>query len=57
MMGGGSANTSGPFLTCPNCQIGDIDTIWSLVIGSGSKFRANVMIWGVCDLVIGAPAT
>ena len=31
---GGLANTSGPFPTCPNCQIGDTDTIWSLVIGS-----------------------
>ncbi len=39
------ANTSGPFLTCPNCQISDIDTIWSLAIGSGSKFRVNVVIW------------
>ncbi len=37
---------------CPNNQIGDTDTIWSLVIGSESKFRANVVIWG-SDLVIG----
>ncbi len=53
---GSSANTSAPFLTCPNCQIGDTDTIWSLFIGSGSEFRVNVVIWG-SDLAIGAPAT
>ncbi len=45
-------------LTCPNCQIGDIETIWSLVIGSGSKFRVNVVdsIRGSSNLAIGAPA-
>ncbi len=31
---GGSANKSGHFLTYPNCQIGDTNTICSLVIGS-----------------------
>ncbi len=31
---GGLANTSAAFPTCPNCQIGDIDTIWFLLIGS-----------------------
>ncbi len=35
--------------------IGDTDTIWSLVTGSRSKFRVN-MIWG-CGLAIRAPAT
>ncbi len=29
-----SANSSAHFPTCPNCQIGDTDTIWSLVIDS-----------------------
>ena len=29
-----SANTCGPFLTCPNCQIGDTYISWSLIIGS-----------------------
>ena len=31
------AYTSAPFLTCPNCQISDTDTIWSPDIGSQVK--------------------
>ncbi len=47
---GRSANTPVPFPTCPNCQIGGADAIWSIIIGSQSKF-------GICltDLAIGAP--
>ncbi len=36
--GGALAKTSGPDLMNPNHQIGDTDTIWSLVIGSQGKF-------------------
>ncbi len=35
---GSSANTSVPFLICPNCQIGDTDIIWLLVTGSQAVF-------------------
>ncbi len=41
---GGLANTFGPLLTRPNCQIGDTETIWSVVIGSQCKFRASLAI-------------
>ncbi len=43
---GGLANTSGPFSTCPNCEIGDIDAIWLLVIGSQCKIRVSLAICG-----------
>ena len=43
---GGFAKTSGPFSTRPYCQIGDTDTIWSLVVGSQGKQELSVPpIW------------
>ncbi len=38
------------FATCPNCQNGDADTIWSLVIDSQNKFGHCVT-----DLATGTP--
>ncbi len=50
----GSINTSAPFVTCPNCQIGDTDTIWLLIIGSWRLMCANLVVCAT-DLSIGAP--
>ena len=45
---------SGAFLTCPNCQIGDTDTIWLILIGSQCIFRV-ILVTCATDLAIGAP--
>ncbi len=47
---GGLANASGPCLRCPNCQIGDTDTIWSPAIGSQCTKESSA-----ADLAIEAP--
>ncbi len=40
------ANTSTPLPMCPSCQIGDTDSISSLVIGSQAQIRSAVpLIW------------